>query len=112
MLPDAQKSSVRWERWVGTFLLIHADPRGVPVFISSESYATSRSCACVFSKFVTNFLFGYGPRPEALLCFETRPFTEVQRLLSQGPCGGPFVLLPFADFGHVSLQTFSLGSAL
>lgn len=83
MLPEAQEEFCAFGTLgAGTLLLIHPDPREVLVFIFSEWCTTSRSCACVFAKFVTNFLFGSGVRPEALLCFETRVFTEVQRLLS------------------------------
>lgn len=96
-----RKSFVRWERRARKLLLFHADPREVLVFIFAEGCATSCSRACVFSKFVTNFLFGYGLRLEALLCFETRAFTEVRRFSLRGHGVAPlfsFLLLTVAIF--------------
>ena len=70
---------------------------------------TSCSWASVLSKLVTSFLF----RSDLGLGVFRNPDTDRSpALLSSWSWGAPFVLLPSADFGHPSLQTFPLGNAL
>lgn len=49
-------------RYTPFFPTLTPDTHQVLVFIFSEWCAASCNCACVFAKFVTNFLFGFGLR--------------------------------------------------
>lgn len=96
-----RESFVHFERQAGALLLFPADPCEGLVFIFVEGCATPFSRAYVFSKFVTNFLFGYGLRLKALLCFETLVFTEVRRFSLRG-CG----VAPLFSFLSLTVAIF------
>lgn len=80
------------------------------VFIFSEWSAASCRAACVFAKFVTNFLFGFGLRLEALCVLKLGHSQKSSASLSAAT-GREAVSLPSAGFCH-PLQPFWLGNAL
>lgn len=108
-----RKRLVRLERLPGTPLLFHTDQHPTPTPSAGFRlfWAVCNPlplCACVFAKFVTNFLFGFGLRLEALCVLKPGRSQKSSASLSAA-VGRPFVFLPFAGFCR-PVQTWQGGA--